>query len=118
MGDKFSLTKMDVERYLKSSYALENTPVVLVRVEAINEVGYSTLSPGVYLNLKDFGIDKAAADKAEADAKAVSEKAAANKIVADKVATIKKATIICVKGKITKKLTAVKPVCPTGFKKK
>jgi hypothetical protein len=30
----------------------------------------------------------------------------------------KKKTITCVKGKTTKKVTAVKPTCPTGFKKK
>lgn len=30
----------------------------------------------------------------------------------------KKSTITCVKGKTTKKVTAVKPKCPTGFKKK
>ena len=30
----------------------------------------------------------------------------------------KKATITCVKGKLTKKVTAVKPVCPKGYKKK
>jgi hypothetical protein len=34
------------------------------------------------------------------------------------VGTIKKSTISCVKGKITKKVTAVKPKCPTGYKKK
>jgi hypothetical protein len=33
-------------------------------------------------------------------------------------ATAKKTTITCVKGKTTKKVTAVKPVCPTGYKKK
>jgi hypothetical protein len=30
----------------------------------------------------------------------------------------KKSTITCVKGKITKKVSAVSPKCPTGFKKK
>jgi hypothetical protein len=30
----------------------------------------------------------------------------------------KKVTITCVKGKTSKKVTAVKPKCPTGFKKK
>jgi len=30
----------------------------------------------------------------------------------------KKVTITCVKGKTVKKVTAVKPVCPAGFKKK
>ncbi len=31
---------------------------------------------------------------------------------------IKKSTITCVKGKVTKKVTAVKPKCPAGYKKK
>ena len=31
---------------------------------------------------------------------------------------VKKTTITCVKGKLTKKVTAVKPVCPKGYKKK
>lgn len=35
-----------------------------------------------------------------------------------KPAVAKKTTITCVKGKTSKKVTAVKPVCPTGFKKK
>jgi hypothetical protein len=30
----------------------------------------------------------------------------------------KKVTITCIKGKTSKKVTAVKPKCPTGFKKK
>jgi hypothetical protein len=30
----------------------------------------------------------------------------------------KKTTITCVKGKATKKVTAVNPKCPTGYKKK
>jgi hypothetical protein len=35
-----------------------------------------------------------------------------------KPAVAKKTTITCVKGKTIKKVSAVKPVCPTGFKKK
>jgi len=30
----------------------------------------------------------------------------------------KKSTITCVKGKLTKKVTAVNPKCPSGYKKK
>ncbi len=95
-GEKFSLTKMDVERYLNSGLAIANTPVVLVRVEAINDVGYSTLSPGVYISLRDFGIEP---------------------LVTGKSTTTTK-TITCVKGKLTKKVTAVNPKCPSGYKKK
>jgi hypothetical protein len=50
--------------------------------------------------------------------KAAADKAAADKAAADKAATIKKKTITCIKGKITKKVTAVKPKCPAGYKKK
>jgi hypothetical protein len=35
-----------------------------------------------------------------------------------KVQTPKKKTITCVKGKVTRKVTAMKPVCPAGFKRK
>jgi hypothetical protein len=42
----------------------------------------------------------------------VAEQAAA------KVVSAKKTTIACIKGKLTKKVTAVKPKCPAGYKKK
>jgi M6 family metalloprotease-like protein len=62
--------------------------------------------------------DKAAADKAAAD-KAAADKAAADKAAADKAGSaIKKTTITCTKGKVTKKVTAVKPKCAVGYKKK
>jgi len=35
-----------------------------------------------------------------------------------KVLPSRAATITCIKGKIVKKVTAVKPKCPTGYKKK
>jgi hypothetical protein len=75
---------------------------------------------------------KAAADlialqEAEAAAKAALElkakqeaeaKAIADKLAAAKAAALKKTTITCIKGKSVKKVTAVKPVCPKGYKKK
>ena len=87
--------------------------------------------------------DKASADKAAAD-KAAADKAAADKAIADllaqqkaiadlfaqqkaivdllsqqKAAASKKpTTITCVKGKVTKTVTAVNPKCPSGYKKK
>ena len=71
---------------------------------------------------------KAAAErkaKEEADAKAAADKIiqdarleAARIIAAAKAAASKKITITCVKGKLTKKVTAVKPKCPAGYKKK
>jgi hypothetical protein len=89
-------------------------------------------------NASEVNAAKAAADKAAGDQKAKQEadaKAAAEKVVTDAkaeaarilaeanaqakaAAATKKTTITCVKGKLTKKVTAVKPVCPKGYKKK
>jgi hypothetical protein len=60
--------------------------------------------------------EKAALDKIEAD-RVAAEKAAADKAAADK-AKAKPRTIICIKGKVQKKVTAPNPQCPKGFKKK
>ena len=75
-------------------------------------------------------LDKAAADKASAE-KAVLRKVAADKAsaeladliaqqnaIAAKVVQGKKTTVTCLKGKASKTVTAVKPVCPAGYKKK
>jgi hypothetical protein len=35
-----------------------------------------------------------------------------------KPVTLKKTSITCVKGKTSKKVTAINPKCPTGYKKK
>ena len=64
------------------------------------------------LKAKQEAEAKAAAElkaKQEAEAAAAEAKAAAAK---------KKKTITCVKGKTIKKVTAVKPKCPKGYKKK
>jgi hypothetical protein len=39
-------------------------------------------------------------------------------IAAEKAAGQKKTTITCSKSKLTKKVTAVKPKCPAGYKKR
>ena len=65
------------------------------------------------LKAKQEAEAKAAELKAEqeADLKAKQEAEA-------KAAATKKTTITCVKGKLTKKVTSVKPKCPVGYKKK
>jgi len=57
------------------------------------------------------GYDNVAAElkaKQDTDAKAAIPK----------IATSKKTTITCIKGKLTRQVTAIKPVCPSGYKKK
>lgn len=62
---------------------------------------------------------KARAEAEEAAAKSAAELKAKQQADAKATATkSKKTTVTCVKGKLTKKVTAVKPVCPKGYKKK
>ncbi|MEN9517411.1 MAG: hypothetical protein RLZZ159_1277 [Actinomycetota bacterium] len=56
--------------------------------------------------------------KAEAEAKAKAEAEAKAKVDAEAAAAKKRITIRCVKGKTVKKVTAVNPKCPSGYKKK
>ena len=77
------------------------------------------------LRAKQEAEAKAAAElkaKQEAEAKAAADKAVAEKIIADAkskaAVTSKKTTITCARGKLTKKVTAVKPKCPAGYKLK
>jgi hypothetical protein len=39
-------------------------------------------------------------------------------VVVTKPAPLKKTTITCVKSKVTKKVTGIKPTCPKGYRKK
>jgi hypothetical protein len=55
--------------------------------------------------------------KLEAEAIADAELKAKQEAEA-KASALKKTTIICLKGKLDKKVTALKPVCPKGYKKK
>ena len=71
------------------------------------------------LKAKQEAESKAAELKAqqEAEAKAAADLKAKQEADA-KAAATKKTTITCVKGKLTKKVTSVKPKCPVGYKKK
>jgi len=72
------------------------------------------------LKAKQEAEAKAAAElkaKQEAEAKTAAELKAKQEAEA-KAAALKKTTITCFNGKLVKKVTAVKPVCPKGYKKK
>jgi hypothetical protein len=61
---------------------------------------------------------KAAAEKLVADARALADKIIADARTAASRSAVKKNSITCIKGKVIKKVSAVKPKCPTGYKKK
>jgi cyclophilin family peptidyl-prolyl cis-trans isomerase len=75
------------------------------------------------LKAKQEAEAKAAAElKAKQEAQAAAVKAAselkAKQLAEAKAAVLKKITITCIKGKLAKKITAVKPKSPNGYRKK
>jgi hypothetical protein len=89
------------------------------KLEAIQEAARVAAE----LKAKQEAEAKAAAElKAKQDTEAIEAKASAELKVKQeaegKAAALKKTTITCVKGKLTKKVTAVNPKCPVGYKKK
>ena len=105
----------------KSAYATSPEALAFITdrlgaVKAAETVAVAATKASADLKAKQEAEAKAAADKVATDLKAKQEAEA--KAAADKAAVSKKITITCVKGKLTKKVTAVKPVCPAGYKKK
>lgn len=62
--------------------------------------------------------EKIASDRLAAELKSKQEAESKAARDAAQAAAVKRATITCVKGKTVRKVTAVKPVCPKGFRKK
>jgi hypothetical protein len=71
----------------------------------------------VYLRAKNFGFSDPIIKAKLSQEPEVVVTPTPTPIVTTKPAA-KKFTVTCVKGKTTKKVTAVKPACPKGFKKK
>jgi len=73
------------------------------------------------LKVKQEAEAKATAElkvKQEAEEARLAAELKAKQEAEAKAAALKKTTIICLKGKIVKKVTSLKPVCPKGYKKK
>lgn len=105
----FSVTADDVFRYFASGYATLGTNAVLINVRAVNSVGSSDWSNGVYLTTAQFGLNPYGTPvPSQSNAVVVPQDSPTPKIL----------KIVCTKGKLTKTLKGVTPKCPTGYKKK
>ena len=103
--------------FLQYEYQLYTSQKAAAELKAKQEADAKAAAE---LKAKQEADAKAAADlkaKQEADAKAAADLKAKQEADA-KAAATKKTTITCVKGKLTKKVTSVKPKCPVGYKKK
>ena len=113
-----SYLKMDIDTLTKfSSYCLklDNEYATLYRnIYAFNNTKFVTIDQA------NNGTDTANAYAEEADSLVAKMQDITETLVAAALTASesKKTSITCIKGSVTKKITAVKPVCPAGYKKK
>ncbi len=89
------------------------------KLEAIQEAARVAAELKAKQEAEEAAAKAAAELKAKQDAEAQAAAELKAKQEADaKAAALKKTTITCVKGKLTKKVSAVKPKCPSGYKVK
>jgi hypothetical protein len=110
-GDEF----ISKQEYVPAK--IEVSEDLLIPLEA--RVAVLNLSGVAQKNYEDKYLQNKTNREAKAAAELKAKQEAATKAAADKAAaSLKKPKITCVKGKLTKKVTAVKPKCPAGYKKK
>jgi len=117
LRDMLKTAEKIVEEDKKREFAAAEAVRLAVELKAKQE---AEAKAAAELKVKQEADAKAAAElkvKLEAEAMAAAELKAKQEAEA-KAAALKKTTITCVKGKLTKKVTAVKPVCPSGYKLK
>jgi hypothetical protein len=136
-GEQFTLLIHSIENSVATLYIYPNSLSSSSEVQIlITEAKAAAEKTAAELKAKQEAEAKAAAEKAAAELKAKQEaeakakakqeaeaEAKANaeaeaKAKAKAEAAKKKTTIVCVKGKLTKKITGVNPKCPSGYKKK
>lgn len=100
----------DVEKYSRAPLSSGQTVKVKDLVIVAEDVSQERATFKVLTDI-EFQAKQDAEARAAAELKAKQESAA-------KAAAAKKTTITCTKGKLTRKITALKPVCPTGYKEK
>ena len=123
-GDQYSLLIHSITDSVATVYTYPNSAATSSEVQSLLAEARMFQDAKVKevadLRAKQDAEVKAAAElnaKQEAEAKAAAELKAKQEADA-KAAAQKKTTITCVKGKLTKKVSAVKPKCPTGYKVK
>jgi hypothetical protein len=97
--------------YSESTCPSTFNPVIQANMKAMQEAELKAMQEADAKAAAEIKAKQEAETKAAADLKAKQEAAA-------KLAATKKTTITCIKGKLTKKVTALKPKCPTGYKVK
>jgi len=117
--------------FARCIYGLKNVPltatVSVIGSEGASKIATSSISmrdDWINFNVSGFTFStptikvQLAEAKNEPIVEAKNEVAPTNSVTSAVSQPQKKSSITCIKGKVTKKVTAVKPKCPAGYKKK
>jgi hypothetical protein len=88
---------------------------VVGKTYEVSASGFHFSAPVIKMKVTQDASEPVAPKEAQSPAPAASPVSSAP---AKEQAAAKKSTITCTKGKVSKKVTATKPKCPTGYKKK
>lgn len=98
-SESFEVTKEEISSYLKSKPVSIGNTAVMVRAVAVSSQGKSGFGPGIYSLTSSLGLSSPIVTTTPAPQKITKQ-------------------IICVKGKLIKKVTGANPKCPSGYVKK
>lgn len=108
VNSEFIVTSSEISRYFNSGYATLDSPYLLLRVEAVNGIGNSKMSNGIYFEPQNFGLSIYSLPQPTLTPVATPTP----------TKQVSKRTIVCIKGKLFKKVKGISPKCPAGYKVK
>ena len=100
-----------VTAYVSASYADSGAPEIVTTTTNVSNGNFNIKASGFHFSSPSFRVKLKQGSEIPTVASSTTEPKA-------EPAIVKKLTITCAKGKTTKKVTAVKPKCPAGYKKK
>lgn len=114
-AESFTLGKLDISISANQAEIAKNKAAAIEKAEAEAKAKAEAEAKAKADAEAKTKAEAEAKVKAEADAKAKAEEVTAT---TNAKTPAKKTTITCVKGKLTKKITQLKPKCPAGYKRK
>ena len=104
-----------ISAYISASYESTGTPVVVTTTTSVSNGYFNVNAAGFHFSSPTFRV-KLSQNSESSPITSASPSPKQNAIPT--AVAVKKSTITCVKGKVVKKVSAVSPKCPAGYKKK
>jgi len=105
-----------VTAFVSASYADSGTPEIVTTSTSVSKGFFNIKASGFHFSSPTFKVRLNQVQSLKSNESGLPIAASASP--SPKPISVKKTSITCTKGKTTKKVTAINPKCPTGYKKK